>query len=396
MAGLAGVKKRHVASAIDILTQECENLVGGATFTELPLKQLRPYHNHCFRLYEGQRLTDLVESVSQHGILIPIIVLRLDATHFEILAGHNRFHAAELAGLETIPAIIKEGLTEEEALAYVVETNLMQRSFSEMLPSEQALALKVRYDALCCQGRRNDILRELRLLESGEDETSAPLGQKSDTRDTVGEEYGLKHATVARLLRLNYLIDEFKELVDGKALALRVADDVSFLKEEAQRWLYEAVQAYDFKLTMKNVTLFKEKREVLTRDLVFGLVQGALSEKRPMASTRKVAMAKTSYDRYFKGRSEVEIQSIMEQALAAWFAGSEGKREGVLIHSEASDRMDIDFGQGDLYGELHCGNALEVMISGAWTPTRIEYDNDWYLVGLSVPKLEGLRVRVSA
>ncbi len=135
---------------------------------------------------------------------------------------------------------------------------------------------------------------------------------------------------------------------------------------------------------------------MLTRDLVFGLVQGALSEKRPLTSTRKVAMPKTSYDRYFKGRSEVEIQSIMEQALAAWFAGSEGKREGVLIHSETSDRMDIDFGKGDLYGELHCGNALEVMISGAWTPTRIEYDNDWYLVGLSVPKLEGLRVRVSA
>lgn len=396
MAGLNGGRKRQVASAIDILTQECDSLVGGAAFTELSIKQLTPYHNHCFRLYEGRRLADMVESIKEHGVLIPVVVLRIDAAHYEILSGHNRTHAAELAGLEAIPAVVKEGLTEGEALAYVVETNLMQRSFSEMLPSEQAVALKVRYDALSCQGRRNDILRELKLLETGEDMTSAPLEQKSDTRDTVGEEYGLKHASVARLLRLNYLIDEFKELVDNKSLALRVADDVSFLTEDAQHWLYEAMQAHNYKLTMKNVTIFKEKRDELTRDLVFGLVQGALSEKKPPVTTRKVAVTKTSYDRYFKGRSEEEIQTIMEQALSAWFADSKGKREGVLIYAEDSDRMDIDFGKGDLYGELHCGNTFEVLLGGAWVPTRIEYDEEWYLVGVPVAELAGLRVRVAA
>ena len=106
-------------------------------------------------------------------MLNPVIVLRLNESNYEMLSGHNRLHAAQLVGLTVIPALVKEGLTEDEALAYVIETNLIQRSFTDMKPSEQAAVLQLRFSKLTCQGRRNDILRELHILETGEDSSNS-------------------------------------------------------------------------------------------------------------------------------------------------------------------------------------------------------------------------------
>lgn len=323
MKGLSGARKRNVASAIDQLTRECESIVGGATFVELPLRQLCPYHNHCFKLYKGERLNEMVESIKQHGILVPIIALRLDATHFEILAGHNRCHAAGLADLKVIPAIIKEGLSDEEALTYVIETNLMQRSFSELLPSEQGAVLKLQHDEVSAQGKRNDILRELHLIETGEDLSSAPMEQRYDSRDEIGKAYGLKHATVARLIRLTYLIDEFKTMVDDKELAVRVGDDISFLSQQAQRWLFEAIQERKFKLTMNNVGMFKERKDNLSREEIHRLIESCSVSQKTNQPVRNVGVSRTAYERYFKGKSKEEICSITEQALAAWFKVTE-------------------------------------------------------------------------
>lgn len=313
-------QSRRIASAIDLLEQDYDSVVGGVRFTELPLNQIQPFHDHRFRPYEGERLEDMVESIKAHGVLNPVIVQKLDTDSYEMLAGHNRLHAAELAGLKTIPALVKENLTEEEALAYVIETNLMQRSFSDMLPSEQATVLAVRHEKLSCQGRRNDIIRELQLLENGEAPTSAPLGQKLDSRSEIGKEYGLGHSSVARLLRLNYLIDNFRQMVDAGSLALRVADDLSFLSEQEQRWVFEAAQELHFKLTMNSVKLFRDSASPLTKELICGMMQGVQSESKPKVPIRKVSVSRSVYDQYFKGSSENEIQSVIDQALTAWFA----------------------------------------------------------------------------
>lgn len=313
---------RRIASAIDLLEQDYNSVVGGVRFTELPLNQIQPFHDHRFRPYEGERLEDMVESVKAHGVLNPVIVQRLDADRFEMLAGHNRLHAAELAGLKTIPALVKENLTEEEALAYVIETNLMQRSFSDMLPSEQAAVLAVRHEKLSCQGRRNDIIRELQLLETGEVPTSSPVGTKLGSLAQTGQDYGLGRTSVARLLRLNYLIDDFRQMVDEGTLALRVADDLSFLSEQEQRWISEASQELHFKLTMNSVKLFRDSASPLTKELICGMMQGAQSESKPKVPVRKVSVSRSVYDRYFKGSTENEVQSVIDQALAAWFAAS--------------------------------------------------------------------------
>ena len=119
----------------------------------IPLDQIKPFHDHPFRLYEGDRLQDMVESVRTHGILSAVIVQKQDGG-YEMLAGHNRLNAAKIGGLAEIPAIVKTGLTEEEAYVYVIETNLIQRSFSELLPSEKAVVLSERYEKISCQHER--------------------------------------------------------------------------------------------------------------------------------------------------------------------------------------------------------------------------------------------------
>ena len=320
---LKGAPTRKIASAIDLLEQDYDSVVGGIRLTELPLDQIQPYHDHRFRLYEGQRLDDMVSSIMEYGVMNPLIVLRLDATHYELLSGHNRLHAAELAGLKVVPALVKENLTDDEALAYVIETNLMQRSFSDMLPSEQAAVLEVRLSKLSSQGRRNDILRELKILESGkaeaDDLTCALIGHKLKSRDKVGQEYGLAHASVARLLRLNFLIIPLRKMVDDGVLPLYAAVDLSYLPDQAQRWVMEASNELHFPLTMRNVKVFKERKDELSRELVYDIMQDIQAQKKPAVPMRKISVPKKVYERYFKEQSEAEVQSVVEQALKAWF-----------------------------------------------------------------------------
>ena len=125
---------------------------------------IRGFRGHPFRLYEGERLNDLVESISENGVLVPAIVRKIEPDEngfeYEMLAGHNRQNAA-IAAKRPLPCIIKENLSDHDAWIYVIETNVLQRSFSEMLPSEKAAVLALRYSKMICQGRRNDIMERL-------------------------------------------------------------------------------------------------------------------------------------------------------------------------------------------------------------------------------------------
>lgn len=154
-------KRKVFADALDLLTDTVEPAGGVA---RIPVDAVVPFHDHPFRLYEGERLQDMVESVRTHGILNPVIVRKLE-DGYEMLAGHNRMNAAKLAGIAEIPAIVKENLSDEDAYVYVIETNLMQRSFAELLPSEKAAVLAERYDKILYQRNREDIIKELKELE---------------------------------------------------------------------------------------------------------------------------------------------------------------------------------------------------------------------------------------
>lgn len=144
----------------------------------LKIEQLVPFENHPFKLYEGERFNEMVESIKQFGVIVPIVV-RKKKLKFQILSGHNRVEACKALGIKEIPAIVKEGLTEEEALLIVTETNTMQRSFTDLPHSERATVIAVRHEAMKKQGIRTDLLREIEILSKSpniDQESTFPRG----------------------------------------------------------------------------------------------------------------------------------------------------------------------------------------------------------------------------
>lgn len=177
-------KRKVFQDAVDLISSpEVVNVVDNGQ-AMISVEKIVPFHNHPFRLYEGKRLEDMVESIREHGILIPVIVQKI-ADGYEMLSGHNRWNAAKIVGIKEIPAIIKEDLTEREAYVYVIETNMLQRSFDDLLPSEKAAVLAERYEKVMCQGRRNDILEEIAMLNGMDlSETCGHDVHKSKSRDS--------------------------------------------------------------------------------------------------------------------------------------------------------------------------------------------------------------------
>lgn len=281
---------------------------------------LLPYHNHKFSLYTGERLDDMVESIKKNGILIPIIVQPADGGQYEILIGHNRWNAAKIAGINEVPAIVKEHLSEEEAEMYVIESNVMQRGFNNLKISEQAEVIKIRHDKMFSQGKRNDIIRELQLLENPEvAETSSPVDTKSKkgktTMDKVGEEYGMSRASVARLLRISKCCDNIKSLIDNALISIRVGVDLSYLTYEEQ----EIVSAHSpKKLNMKVSELLKKRAGTLTENEISEIINGK-SEKS--VKQKPIKLEYEAYSKFFADDAKPEeIQEIIIKALKAYFS----------------------------------------------------------------------------
>ncbi|WP_347450551.1 ParB N-terminal domain-containing protein [Acetoanaerobium noterae] len=322
-------RRKLMTDAIDLLTEDYEKLEETGFMenrvVSLDINQIKPFHDHPFHLYEGDRLQVMVESIRTNGILTPVIVRRQETGDYEMLAGHNRMNAAQIAGLEKIPAIVKTGLTEEEALLYVVETNLIQRSFSDMYPSEQATVLAVQYERLVSQGRRNDILKELQILEENstrnDEKTSGLIGQKLDSRGRLAKEYNLSSRSVARLLRINDLIPAYKAALDNGLMPLYVAVDISYLPMDSQGWLYDISEELGFRLSLKNSKLFREVGEDLTAERIREIIMALLKEKAPTPKYQTVKLSSALYSRYFKPNHQAdEIEKIIEHALALYYA----------------------------------------------------------------------------
>ena len=132
--------------------------------SELTINSLVPLLNNPFELYEGQRLDDLVESIQTNGVLVPIIVRPVNDNSYEILAGHNRVEASKILEYETIPAIVRDDLSDIDAMFVAIETNLIQRSFSDFSHSERAATIAIHYDGIKDQGRRTDLVKDVELM----------------------------------------------------------------------------------------------------------------------------------------------------------------------------------------------------------------------------------------
>ena len=319
----ANSPKRKIFDAVDMLTGE--NSAQTADKTEsgvqtLPLDKIKAFHDHPFHLYEGERLNDMVESVKEHGVLTPVIVQKVRGG-YEMLSGHNRANAAKIAGLTEIPAIVKEKLTEQEAYVYVIETNMIQRSFNDLLPSEKAAVMAEQYDKTCCQGKRNDIIRELELLSGETESTCGHNGHKLKSQDALAQEYGFSSRNAARYLRLNYLIRPFKVLMDKNGIPLLAAVDVSYMPEEEQQALYNLMNERNLKITPKMAAQLRKASGDLDEDKMLEIIDGLKVKKNPNGISLKLPQAICS--KYFEGMNAEQMASIVEQALDAWYAGKE-------------------------------------------------------------------------
>ncbi|MEE0440282.1 MAG: ParB/RepB/Spo0J family partition protein [Ruminococcus sp.] len=289
---------------------------------QIPCEMLRPYHNHKFELYSGERLEDMIASIKENGVLSPIVVQPCE-NGYEILIGHNRWNASKLAGLPTIPTIIKEGLSEEEAEIYAFESNIMQRGFENLRISEQAAVIALRHSEMFSQGKRNDILRELALLENpnaeAEETTLNPLGSKLDTSESVGKEYGVSKGSVVRLIRINKLVDELKTLVDSGDIAVRSGVELSFLSNEAQTEVAE--QAENFKIDMKKSRQLREAADSkgnIDRDTIIRIITG-MADVKP--KPKSVKISNDIFTKYFdEGAKAKDVTDTVEKALAYYFA----------------------------------------------------------------------------
>lgn len=296
--------------------------VGKDGIASLPIDQnLIPFSKHPFHLYEGERLADMVHSIKTNGVLNPIIVRGLSGRKYEILSGHNRVNASKMAGLHEIPAIIKSDLTDDDAWVYVIETNLLQRSFSDMSYSEKAIVLSTHYSKMFSQGKRNDILDELRQLEGLRDKTSPQVGAKLRSDEKVGAEYGLSKNTVSRYLRISKLIPDLLAALDAGAFAFMPAVTISFLSEKHQQDVFKCLGLNGFSLDIRKADLLREyaDNQALNSDTIFTILSGEI-KKPALRNDAPLRIKNSIIKKHFKpDTSAEEIQNVIDKALTLYF-----------------------------------------------------------------------------
>lgn len=331
---LLGVARKveNTAAAEDKPAQPANN-----GFQILSPEAIRGFRGHPFRLYEGDRLNDLVESISENGVLVPAIVRKIESDEngfeYEMLAGHNRQNAAVIAHRE-LPCIVKENLSDHDAWIYVIETNVLQRSFSEMLPSEKAAVLALRYSKMICQGRRNDIIEELKRLgnpdEIKENKTCGIDCHKSKSRDVVGAEYNLKGRAVANYLRINELSVALKIRIDDGEFTIAAAVQLSYLEQEEQQMVEAVLSESEYKVNESKAVLLREYTGKLTPERAEQILSGEFNRKPKKSTAAAFKVKPAIYKKYFTASiSQKEFDSIVDEALALYFAqkGQESEQE---------------------------------------------------------------------
>ena len=296
-----------------------------AEYATIQFSLMDDFPGHPFRLYEGERESDMIDSIKTHGILQSLIIRAIENGRYQILSGHNRKYCGLKAGLKEGPSVIKRGLTDEEAWVYVIETNLMQRSFADMSHSEKAAVIALQHSKLFSQGKRNDIIKELQVLENPhdykKDGTYAQVAHKS--REIVAKEYSLSKDTVARYLRIDQLIPTLKARLDSGEFAFIPAVTLSFLKEPEQQLLDNCIGLNSFAVDMKKADILRQHSEKgkLNEENIFLILSGEIGQKPKPNRTPTVKVSKDIYAKYFKsGQSAKEIQDIVEKAIERYFS----------------------------------------------------------------------------
>ena len=251
-------------TAYDDLFQTDESRAEAALskIRDIPLSEIDEFPDHPFKVLMDEDMEQLVESIKRNGVMTPATVRLKEDGRYELISGHRRKKACELAGLETLKCEVKD-LTRDEAIIIMVESNLQR---SVILPSEKAFAYKMRLEAMKRQGERTDL-------------TSAPMVQKLTSREKIAEKSGDSHEQVRRFIRLTELVPEILQMVDEKQIAFRPAVEISYLAEEQQYTLLEAMSYND--ATPSLAQAIKMKKFNQDGKLTDEVIQSIMEEEKP-------------------------------------------------------------------------------------------------------------------
>jgi len=250
------------------------------------------------------------------------------------LSGHNRVNAAKIAGLKKVPAVIKTDLTDDEAELIVTETNLVQRSFSDLSHSQRAIALKRHMNAISKQGKRTDLLDEIETLsnphEIKENETSAQVVRKLESREVAGEKYGLNRMNVSRYVRLSNLDKSLLNRIDAEEIAFIPAVSLSYLSPDEQTELDKLLTETAYKVDMKKAESLREFSESkrLTNEKMMQILSGELNRKPKSKTAPPLKIKAKIYQKYFDGDTpQSEMETIIDKALSEYFENHRTKEE---------------------------------------------------------------------
>ena len=267
---------------------------------EIPLSEISDFPNHPFKVQADEAMLEMAESVKQYGVLVPGLVRPKADGGYEMVAGHRRKKASELAGKETMPVIVRE-LDDDAATIIMVDSNIQRENIQ---PSERAYAYKMKLEALKHQGARTDL-------------TSRQVVGKSEMADVVGESSGESGRQVQRYIRLTELSPDLRQMVDDKKIAFNPAVELSYLTEKEQQELNDTIKSEDSTPSLAQAQRMKKLSQDgrLNVDVIFSI----LTEEKPNQK-EKFNIQRERIDRYFpKSFSEKQKEDLIVQLLEGWY-----------------------------------------------------------------------------
>ena len=278
---------------------------------DIPLSEISDFPNHPFKVKADEAMLEMADSVKQYGVLVPGLVRPKPDGGYEMVAGHRRKKASELAGKETMPCIVRE-MDDDAAIVAMVDSNLQRES---ILPSEKAFAYKMKLEAMKRQGQRTDL-------------TSAQLGRKLDgkeSREILAEQAGESRNQISRYIRLTYLLPSILEMVDEKRIAFNPAVEISYLAEKEQQDLYNTMQSEDCTPSLAQAQRMKKLSQDgrLNVDVIFSI----LTEEKPNQK-EKFQIRRERIDRFFpKNFTEKQKEDLIVQLLESWYRKRQKEQE---------------------------------------------------------------------
>ena len=276
---------------------------GEESATDIEISRIHSFANHPFKVLDDDKMDDLVESIKQNGVLTPVLVRPDKNNSYEMISGHRRMHAAIKAGLETIPAIVRD-MEDDEAIVIMVDANIQRE---ELLPSEKAFAYKMKMDAMKRQGIRTDL-------------TSCQNGTKFRADAAMAEQIGESARSIQRYIRLTELIPDLLDYVDKKRLQFTVAVDISYIDKEIQTWLFEYIKENG---TVKAVQVAALRTALEVGPMTQAKMISILVNSQPgRKQEQKITLSEKKLRNYFSDKYTAEDkESVILELLDQWKRG---------------------------------------------------------------------------